>query len=62
MRIVARYSFNNGEAEVTRRYPGLLAEIEEAVQAIDARAHRTKQSKEKTKKFRMLYNPKSQEP
>lgn len=59
MRIVARYSFNNGQAEVTARYPSLLAEIEGAVQAVDAGSHRTKQSKEKTKQFRMLFNPKT---
>ena len=59
MRIVARYSFNNGQAEVAARYPGLLAEIEGAVQAVDANSHRTKQSKEKTKQFRMLFNPKT---
>ncbi len=59
MRIVARYSFNRGMEEVTYRYPTLLAEIEDVIRAIDAREHRTKKSKEKTKKLRMLYNPKS---
>jgi hypothetical protein len=59
VRIVARYSFNQGEKEVTRRYPELLAEIENVVTAIDTGSHLTKQSKEKTKKFRMLYNPKT---
>jgi hypothetical protein len=59
VRIVARYSFNRGEKEVAQRYPTLLAEIESVVAAIDTGSHLTKQSKEKTKKFRMLYNPKS---
>jgi hypothetical protein len=59
VRIVARYSFNQGEKEITRRYPELLAEIESVIAAIDTGGHLTKQSKEKTKKFRMLYNPKS---
>lgn len=57
MRIVARYSFNNGEEEVSNRYPHLLREIEEVIGAIDASAHKTKKSREKTKQLRMLFNP-----
>lgn len=57
MRIVARYSFNNGEEEVKRRFPTLLQEIEDVVSGINAHAHKTKQSKEKTKNFKMLFNP-----
>jgi hypothetical protein len=59
MRIVARYSFNNGEEEVQNRYPHLLKEVEEVVAAINAHEHKTKKSKEKTKKLRMLFNPKA---
>jgi len=59
MRIVARYSFNDGEIKVAARFGDLLTEIEEVVRAVDAHTHRTKQSKEKTKQCRMLYNPKS---
>jgi hypothetical protein len=59
MRIVARYSFNNGEEEVLKRYPHLLKEIEEVIEAIDAYEHKTKKSKEKTKQLRMLFNPKA---
>jgi hypothetical protein len=59
MRIVARYSFNNGEAEVRDRYRHLLGDIENIVSVVDAKEHRTKRSKERTKQFRMLYNPKS---
>ena len=59
MRIVAEYSFNNGAEEVRKRYPHLLAEIEEVLTSINALEHKTKKSKEKTKKLRMLFNPKA---
>lgn len=59
MRIVAKYSFNRGEQVVTKKYPHLLKEIEEILATIDAEKHRTKKSKEKTKKLSMLFNPKA---
>lgn len=59
MRIVARYSFNDGEREVQSRFPELLSEIEAVIQSVDAHTHRNKKSKEKTKNLRMLFNPKS---
>jgi hypothetical protein len=57
MRIVARYSFNNGEAVVSDKYPHLLAEIEAAVADIDALLHKTKISKEITMTGATLYSP-----
>lgn len=57
MKIAARYSFNNGIAQVNERFPALLSEIEDAIRSIDAQKHRTKQSKEKTKMGKMLYSP-----
>lgn len=59
MRIVARYSFNGGEDAVSTKFPTELAEIEEAISSIDASKHRTKESKEKTMRGRMLYSPSS---
>jgi hypothetical protein len=59
MRIVAEYSFNNGKEAVENRYPNLLAEVRDVISAINAQEHRTKKSKEKTKKLRMLFNPKA---
>jgi hypothetical protein len=56
MRIVARYPFKKANEVVPE---ALLKEIEQVVEAIDARAHQTKYSKEKTKQSRQLYNPKS---
>ena len=58
MRVAARYSFNNGLAEIERRYPHLLEEIEDVISSIDATKYKTKKSKEKSKKFGMLFSPK----
>jgi restriction endonuclease BglII len=58
MRIAARYSFNKGEQEISKRYPSLISEIESVITSIDARHYRTKRSREKTKKYRMLFSPK----
>lgn len=57
MRIVGKYSFNRGEEEVTARFPKQLGEIKAAIASIDAEKHRTKESKEKTMKGKMLYAP-----
>jgi len=57
MRIAQRYSHLNGEEFLLVRQPGILEEIERAVQAIDAEAHRTKVSKEKTMPGKFLYSP-----
>lgn len=59
MRLAAEYSFNDGKAQVARRYPKLLSEIREVVAEVRAAKHRTKQSKEKTMPGRMLYSPRS---
>lgn len=57
MRFAAQYSFKDGLDEVTKRYPHLLAEIKEAITAVDASEAKTKLSREKTKIGRMLYSP-----
>jgi Restriction endonuclease BglII len=57
LRFAAQYSFKNGLDEVTKRYPHLLAEIKDAIAAVDASKARTKLSREKTKVGRMLYSP-----
>lgn len=59
MIIAAEYSFNGGSKAVKDRYPDLLKEIKTAIAGIDASKHRTKKSKEKTMKGKMLYSPKS---
>lgn len=57
MIIGGQYSFNNGLEVVTEKYPHLLAEIKEAIGAVDASLHKTKTSKEKTTQGRLFYNP-----
>jgi hypothetical protein len=59
VRIAARYSFNDGLAQVEKRYPHLLREIETVISSIDSTKHKTKRSKEKSKKFKMLFSPKA---
>jgi len=57
MIIAGRYSFNDGEEEVQRRYPHLLKEIEEAISAISSNEFKTKISREKTMVGKELYSP-----
>jgi hypothetical protein len=57
MRIVGIFSFKDGARYVEKNYPGLLKEIRGVLAAVSAKAHRTKESKEKTMLGRMLYNP-----
>lgn len=57
MNIAGVYSFNNGEEVVKSKYKFLIKEIESCIVSIDASLCRTKKSKEKTKKEKMLYSP-----
>lgn len=57
MILAAQYSFNNGLNEITQRYSHLLAEVKEAIRAVDASQAKTKISKEKTMPGKMLYSP-----
>lgn len=57
MIIAGRYSFNKGEEHVKKNYPGLLKEVEEIINSIDAEEHKTKESEEITMKGKMLYSP-----
>lgn len=59
MRVAGRYSFNGGREYVEEHYPGLLAEVVEAIHSIDSRIHKTKESEEKTMRGRSLYSPPS---
>jgi len=59
MKFMGRYSFNNGAEAVASLYPHLLNEIEEVIAGITADDHKTKTSKEKTMRDRLLYSPKS---
>jgi len=57
MKIVAKYSFNNGEEVVQSEYANLLREVENAIRSVDAEKCKTKKSTEKTMRGKMLYSP-----
>jgi len=59
MRIAGLYSFNNGQRAVERCYGSLLKEIEKVVCSVDASQHKTKESREKTMRGKMLFSPTS---
>lgn len=59
MRIVAQYSFNNGEDAVTSRYGDLLDEIHEIIASIAAKDFKTKRSAEKTMNGQLLFSPRA---
>jgi len=58
MIIAGRYSFNKGLKTVKKKYPDLLQEVETIIGKINASKCKTKKSKEKTMRNRMLYSPK----
>ncbi len=57
MIVAAKYSFAGGVKAVETHHPKLLGEIYEAIRSVDARQHKTKESKEKTMPGQMLYSP-----
>ncbi|MHB8645696.1 MAG: BglII/BstYI family type II restriction endonuclease [Thermomicrobiales bacterium] len=58
MRIVGIYSFNGGREVIEQDYAAEYAEIREVIAAVDARGHRTFQSKEPRRKSKgLLYAP-----
>ena len=57
MRIVAKYSFNDGEKVVRKKYAHLLREVEEAIRFVDCKKCKTKKSTEKTMPGKLLYSP-----
>lgn len=58
MKIVERYSHLNGYEYLIVHKPGLWQEIEYVINEVDAEACKTKISKEKTMKGKLLYSPK----
>lgn len=57
MKIAQKYSHLNGEEYLIVHYKKLYDEIIKVVESIDAHDFKTKKSKEKTMKNRMLYRP-----
>jgi hypothetical protein len=54
---VGIYSFNKGKEIIEKTHPKLLGEINSIITSIDASQYKSKKSKEKTMKGRMLYSP-----
>ncbi len=59
MRIAGIYSFKGGKEQVTKLYPDLLPEVNQAISAVDASLYKTKTSDEVTMMGRMLYSPRA---
>jgi len=59
MKIVGVYSFNGGEKAVKKKYAKELDEVKSVLTHVDARNHKTKTSKEKTMRDKILYSPRS---
>jgi hypothetical protein len=59
MRIVAIYPFNGGKEAVEQNYAQEFAEIQTILAQVDAINHKTKSSKEKTMRDKILYSPRS---
>lgn len=57
MIIAGEYSFNGGKEYIEKRFPELLSEVKTVIRNINAIAHKTKTSKEKTMTDYMLYSP-----
>ncbi len=57
MRIAGIYSFNKGKETIKKHFPGLLSEIREIIALVDASKYKSKKSKEKTMRGRMLFSP-----
>jgi len=58
MRIAAHYSHLNGLEYLLVHQPGVWEEIQGIIAAVDGKACKTKISKEKTMKGKLLYSPK----
>ena len=56
MIIAAEYPFNDGDM-IKDKYSDLFQEVEDVINSINALCYKTKQSKEKTMRGRMLFNP-----
>lgn len=59
MDIVALYSFNGGRELMEAEHRLALNEIYEVIRGVDAAACLTKQSREKTRAYQMLYSPRA---
>ncbi len=59
MRIAGIYSFKDGKDAITKQYRLQLEEVLQVIESVDAERCKTKVSKEKTMKDKLLYSPQS---
>ena len=57
LRIVGLYPFNDPDGILETEYQEELQQVFDVIEAINSEPLKTKKSKEKTKQYRMLYNP-----
>lgn len=57
MRIAGVYSFNNGKEVITTQHHEQLEEVLQVIEQVDAERCKTKVSKEKTMRDKVLYSP-----
>jgi hypothetical protein len=57
MQIAGKYSFNNGEGAIQRKYSTLFKEVCSIIESVDANSCKTKESKEKTMMGQLLFSP-----
>jgi len=57
MRIAGIYSFNKGKEVIAKQHRSQLEEVLQVIEAVDAEQCKTKVSKEKTMRDRVLYSP-----
>jgi len=59
MEIIAEYSFNKGKEYIEKAHKKEFEELKAIISTVDATQCKTKKSKEKTMKGKMLYSPKA---
>ena len=59
MKIVGVFSFNHGKETVEEKYPQLLKEVDRVISRVSAQKAKIKESREKTMRGRMLFDPKA---
>src|SRR2546427_9046113 len=57
MRIAGIYSFNGGKEAIAKLHRSQLEEVLQVIESVDAEFCKTKVSKEKTMKDKVLYSP-----
>jgi len=58
MEIIAKYSFNKGKEFIEKHHKSEFQDLKKVIASVDASRFKTKVSKEKTMRGKMLYNPK----